>query len=165
VHKIYHEGERYRVEGPHLPSPSPQRTPLLFQAGSSGSGLAFAAQNAEAVFIVAPTPDVARAQITETRRLAVEAGRKAEDIKFFPGLSFIIGDTEEEAREKAREYDKYVSVEGFLAHAALVDSDGRVYDPETPIKDVFPRPRADPRRPGAAAGKCEPCRRHARADC
>jgi long-chain alkane monooxygenase len=26
VHKINHVGQRYRVEGPHLPSPSPQRT-------------------------------------------------------------------------------------------------------------------------------------------
>lgn len=35
IHKIHHVGKRYKVEGPHLPSPSPQRTPLLFQAGSS----------------------------------------------------------------------------------------------------------------------------------
>jgi FMN-dependent oxidoreductase (nitrilotriacetate monooxygenase family) len=136
VHKIYHEGERYRVEGPHLPSPSPQRTPLLFQAGSSGSGLGFAARNAEAVFLISPTPEAAAAQIAETRRLAVEAGRNPDDIKFFPGLSFIIGATEEEAQQKALEYDRYVSVEGFLAHSAFVDSEGRVYDPETPIKDV-----------------------------
>jgi len=38
IHKINHVGERYRVEGPHLPSPSPQRTPLLFQAGASPAG-------------------------------------------------------------------------------------------------------------------------------
>jgi FMN-dependent oxidoreductase (nitrilotriacetate monooxygenase family) len=29
IHKINHEGERYRVEGPHLVEPSPQRTPTL----------------------------------------------------------------------------------------------------------------------------------------
>jgi alkanesulfonate monooxygenase SsuD/methylene tetrahydromethanopterin reductase-like flavin-dependent oxidoreductase (luciferase family) len=49
VHKINHVGPRYQVEGPHLVSPSPQRTPLLFQAGASEAGRSFAARNAEAV--------------------------------------------------------------------------------------------------------------------
>ena len=47
VHKIHHDGTRYRVEGPHLVAPSPQRTPVLFQAGSSSAGRRFAARNAE----------------------------------------------------------------------------------------------------------------------
>src|SRR5690625_1832661 len=34
IHRINHDGSRYKVEGPHLVAPSPQRTPLLFQAGS-----------------------------------------------------------------------------------------------------------------------------------
>ncbi|SEB69962.1 FMN-dependent oxidoreductase, nitrilotriacetate monooxygenase family [Paramicrobacterium humi] len=136
VHKIHHKSARYSVEGPHLPSPSPQRTPVLYQAGSSVAGRRFAARNAEATFIVAPSPEIARQQIDETRALAVEYGRKPEDIKFFQGLSFIIGDTEEEAQAKADEYMKYVSVDGYSAHSAIVDPDGRVYPPETPLKDV-----------------------------
>ncbi len=136
VHKIYHQGARYRVEGPHLPSPSPQRTPLLFQAGSSASGRAFAARNAEAVFLGSPTPQTVAAQIADTRRQAVEYGRRAEDIKFFQGLSFVIGDTEAEALEKAGEYDRYASVDGYAAHAAIVDKSGRVYPPETPLSQV-----------------------------
>ena len=136
IHKIYHEGPRYRVEGPHLPSPSPQRTPLLFQAGSSASGRQFAAANAEATFIIAPSPAIAKRQIDETRALAVDYGREPGDIKFFQGLSFIIGDTEIEAQEKAEEYERYASTEGYLAHSALVDKTGRVYDPKTPLKDI-----------------------------
>ena len=38
VHKINHMGKRYKVEGPHLVSPSPQSTPVLFQAGASEEG-------------------------------------------------------------------------------------------------------------------------------
>lgn len=136
VHKIFHEGERYRVEGPHLPSPSPQRTPLLYQAGSSESGRRFAARNAEAVFIIAPNPDVAKWQIDETRALAVENGREPDDIKFFQGLSFVVGDTESEAEEKAEEFARWSSAEGFLAHSAIVDREGRTYPPETELKDV-----------------------------
>lgn len=136
VHKIHHTSKRYSVEGPHLPSPSPQRTPVLYQAGSSLAGRRFAARNAEATFIVAPSPEIAKQQIAETRALAVEFGRNPDDIKFFQGLSFIIGETEEEAQAKADEYMKYVSVDGYSAHSAIVDPDGRVYPPETPLKDV-----------------------------
>lgn len=136
VHKIFHEGERYRVEGPHLPAPSPQRTPLLFQAGASESGRRFAARNAEAVFIIAPNPEVAKWQVEQTRELAVEYGRQPDDIKFFQGLTFVIGDTEEEAQQKAAEHAEWSSDEGFLAHAAIVDKTGRIYPPETELKDV-----------------------------
>lgn len=136
VHKIYHRGPRYAVEGPHLPSPSPQRTPVLFQAGSSASGRDFAARNAEAVFLVAPSVEAAGQQIADTRRRAAEVGRDPEDIRFFQGLSFVIGDTEAEADRKLAEYEKYMSIEGYLAHSALVDPDGRVYDPQTPLTDV-----------------------------
>ncbi len=136
VHKIHHRGERYEVEGPHLPSPSPQRTPLLYQYKRQASGRAFAAKHAEATFIMAPSPEIAKQQIAETRQLAVDAGRHADDIKFFQGLAFIIGDTEDEAREKEAEYNRWMSIEGHLLHLAMIDPDGRDYDPKTPLKDL-----------------------------
>ncbi|OAA27504.1 FMN-dependent oxidoreductase, nitrilotriacetate monooxygenase family [Frankia sp. EI5c] len=136
VHKIYHRGERYRVEGPFLPAPSPQRTPVLFQAGSSRAGRDFAARNAEAVFLVASTPELAREQIAETRALAVSYGRRPEDITFFQGLSFVIGDNPKDAQAKADYYDEYVSTDGYAAHAAIVDLDGRVYPTDTPLREV-----------------------------
>ncbi|CAM5686316.1 monooxygenase [Streptomyces purpurascens] len=46
IHDVRHEGRFYRVNGPHLSEPSPQRTPILFQAGSSERGREFAARNA-----------------------------------------------------------------------------------------------------------------------
>ncbi|WP_439495532.1 LLM class flavin-dependent oxidoreductase [Bosea sp. (in: a-proteobacteria)] len=138
IHKIHHVGKRYRVEGPHLPSPSPQRTPLLFQAGSSPAGRAFAARNAEAQFISTPNPAAAKELISETRDLAERAGRRRDDIKFFQGFAFVIGSTEEEARRKEAELDQYVSVDGFLAHSNLGVSqdDGRPLPPDTLLKDI-----------------------------
>jgi long-chain alkane monooxygenase len=136
VHKIFHQGDRYRVEGPFLSSPSPQRTPVLFQAGSSGPGRAFAARNAEAVFLVAPSPEIARRQIEETRALAVSFGRAAHDVTFHQGLSFVIGDTEEEAREKFEWYQQFVSSDGYTAHTAIVDPEGRVYPADTPLSEI-----------------------------
>ncbi|OZC59894.1 LLM class flavin-dependent oxidoreductase [Rhodococcus sp. 06-470-2] len=134
VHKIDHVGARYSVEGPPLVAPSPQRTPLLFQAGSSPTGRRFAARNAEAQFIASPTPEAARSLIADTRRLVVEAGRSPGDLEFFQGLSFVIGSTESEARRREAELDEYVDDEAMIAHAAGgIGIDLGSYDLDTPI--------------------------------
>jgi len=138
IHKINHKGERYQVEGPHLPSPSPQRTPVIFQAGSSPAGRAFAARNAEAQFILAPNPEIARKGIAETREAVVAAGRQAGDLQFFQGLTFVIGSTEEEAKRNEAEIDEYISTDGFLAHInlGLDQATGTPLDPDMPLKDI-----------------------------
>lgn len=137
VHKIFHTGDRYRVEGPHLVAPSPQRTPVLFQAGSSATGRRFAARNAEAQFIVSPSPEAARGLIDDTRRLTVEAGRAARDLRFFQGLSFVIGSTEEEAHRKAADLDELIDPSTIIAHSAGgLGVDLGFYDLDTPIGDI-----------------------------
>jgi FMN-dependent oxidoreductase (nitrilotriacetate monooxygenase family) len=116
VHKINHRGERYSVEGPHLVAPSPQRTPLLFQAGSSGRGQHFAAANAEAAFLFAPNVEYARKTTSSVRALARGLGRRDEDIRFFAGLSFVIGSTEAEVKAKQAELDDYLDLDMIVAH-------------------------------------------------
>lgn len=137
VHKINHVGKRYRVEGPHLSFPSPQRTPVIFQAGTSSAGRAFAARHAEGVFINAASPQGARKVIEDTRTRAVADGRRRDDIKFLQGLSFVVGSTEAEARSRAAELDEYLSVDGLIAHRSGgigVDLGG--LDHNTPIGDL-----------------------------
>lgn len=136
VHRIYHNGERYRVMGPHLTIPSPQRTPVLYQAGSSKAGRTFAARHAEGTFIVANNPDGARKAIADTRRYASEAGRDSSDLLFIQGLSFVVGSTEEEALRKSREIDEYVSMDGLAAHISrdlAIDLGG--LDPQRPVEE------------------------------
>jgi FMN-dependent oxidoreductase (nitrilotriacetate monooxygenase family) len=118
IHKIYHQGKRFKVEGPHLPAPSPQRTPVLAQAGSSRAGRDFAALHAEAQFLIAPHPHAAKAQIQDVRARAMHYGRRREDILFLQGLSFVVGSTEEEAHRKELEIDEFLSADGMLAHAS-----------------------------------------------
>src|SRR5205807_1969736 len=38
IHRVQHEGRFYRVDAIQLSEPSPQRTPVLYQAGASTSG-------------------------------------------------------------------------------------------------------------------------------
>jgi FMN-dependent oxidoreductase (nitrilotriacetate monooxygenase family) len=116
VHKINHEGPRYQVEGPHLVSPTPQRTPLLFQAGASEAGRTFAAKNAEAVFIVSANRDAAARDTADIRSRAVRHGREPGDLKFFQGLYVVPGATEAEARRKAAELDEWIDYDAQLSH-------------------------------------------------
>jgi FMN-dependent oxidoreductase (nitrilotriacetate monooxygenase family) len=116
VHKINHDGARYSVEGPHLVAPSPQRTPLLFQAGSSGRGQHFAAANAEAAFLFAPNVGYVKKVTSAVRATARELGRRDQDIKFFAGLSFVVGSTEAEVRAKQADYDEHLDLDMIVAH-------------------------------------------------
>jgi FMN-dependent oxidoreductase (nitrilotriacetate monooxygenase family) len=115
VHLINHEGPYYTVPGPHLCEPSPQRTPLLFQAGTSERGREFAARHAECAFVTGSVQSSARI-VADVRSRAVRYGRLAEDIKFFQALSPVVGGTEAEAKEKEAELRHDLSIEGGLAH-------------------------------------------------
>lgn len=116
VHKVVHHGEFYQVEGYHLCQPSPQRTPVLFQAGSSERGLRFAGQHAECVFIGGQNREAVRQQVQRVRASALAAGRPAEAIKVFMGIGVIVAPSEAEARDKHAEYLRHASPEAGLAH-------------------------------------------------
>lgn len=115
VRPINHNGKYFTVPGPHICQPSPQRTPLILQAGTSRAGKQFAAQNAEAIFVSAHAPEVCAKSIKEVRELAKTFGRDPRNIKVLALVTPILGRTEEEAQEKLKEYRKYASHEGALA--------------------------------------------------
>jgi len=138
IHDIDHRGEFYPdVPGPHLAEPSPQRTPVLFQAGTSEWGRDFAARNAEAIFIISRSPAGARETVDDIRRRAAGVGRDPEDIIFFQGMSFIVGGTEEEAQAKAAEYDQSASARGYAAHlGGAMGVDLADIDLDAPVGEV-----------------------------
>ncbi|KAF0862293.1 LLM class flavin-dependent oxidoreductase [Pseudomonas sp. LD120] len=137
VHKVEHQGEFYQVSGYHLCEPSPQRTPVLFQAGSSERGLLFAGRHAECVFISGQNKAATKAQVDKVRASAVAAGRNPADIKVFMGLNVIVGETEEQAWNKHAEYRHYASAEAGMAHfSASTGIDFSQYQIDEPIQYV-----------------------------
>jgi FMN-dependent oxidoreductase (nitrilotriacetate monooxygenase family) len=118
IHPIHHKGQYYEVEGPHLSEPSPQRTPLLFQAGSSTRGRAFAAKHAECVFIAETLQSLAgpASVIKDILGQASAQGRDPSSIRFFQGLAPVVAGTESEAKAKAAELSEQLSMDGALAH-------------------------------------------------
>ncbi|MCK9816422.1 N5,N10-methylene tetrahydromethanopterin reductase [Pseudomonas chlororaphis] len=137
VHKVEHQGEFYQVSGYHLCEPSPQRTPVLFQAGSSDRGLLFAGRHAECVFISGQNKASTKVQVDKVRASAVAAGRKAEDVKVFMGLNVIVAPTEEAAWAKQAEYRSHASAEAGVAHfSASTGIDFAQYEIDEPIQYV-----------------------------
>jgi FMN-dependent oxidoreductase (nitrilotriacetate monooxygenase family) len=113
VARITHQGRQYRLDAPHLVEPSPQRTPVLYQAGASDRGRGFAAQHAECVFLNGgPKPHVAKL-VADLRARAAP-----RPIRIFVGATLIIGRTRAEAEAKLAEYRQHASIEGALAHAS-----------------------------------------------
>ena len=114
VHAIGHEGRYFSVPGAHLVEPSPQRTPVLFQAGTSTAGREFAARNAELVFASDPRPDVLNRNIEDIKRRAAAYGRRPDSIKFLTSVEIVVDSTDSAAQAKAEDLAKYHDLEGGL---------------------------------------------------
>ena len=115
IHRIRHEGPHFKVDAIHLCEPSPQRTPVLFQAGASRRGRDFAARHAECVFINGPSKKVIGGIVADLRARAAAAGRQPHDLAIYTMMTVITDTTPKAARDKYHDYLGYVSEEGALA--------------------------------------------------
>lgn len=137
VHIVKHEGRYFQMTAAHSSEPSVQRTPVLFQAGSSDRGRDFAAKHAEGVFLKAPTVEALRAQVQDIRRRAAAYGRGPEQIKIFTGLSAVVGRTKEEAQRKLESYRSYASKEAaLLTYETSTGIDLTALDPDAPFTNL-----------------------------
>ena len=134
VRAINHRGTYFNVAGPHLSSPSPQRTPVLFQAGMSERGRTFAAQHAECIFVVGSSRSGAALAQDLHQRARVQ-GRSHTDMKLIGGVAPIVGGTESEALEKRASYEEHLSIEAGLAHiSGNIGVDLGDIDPDQPLE-------------------------------
>ena len=114
VHEIGHNGRFFQVPGYHLCEPSPQRSVVIYQAGASSRGKAFAAEHAECVFVAAPTKTILKNYVADIRRRAAAAGRDPRKIFVYTLLTVIVDETDAKAQAKFEDYQKYVSYDGSL---------------------------------------------------
>ncbi|CAN7360206.1 LLM class flavin-dependent oxidoreductase [Rhizobium sp. LjRoot30] len=114
VHEIRHKGKFFDVPGYHLCEPSPQRTPLLYQAGSSGAGRDFAARHAECVFVASPTKTMLKDYVADLRRRRAIAGRDPAKLLAYNLATIIVAETDDKAEAKFKEYQDFISYEGSL---------------------------------------------------
>jgi FMN-dependent oxidoreductase (nitrilotriacetate monooxygenase family) len=134
---VRHQGRHYQVDAIHLAEPSPQRTPVLYQAGSSTRGREFAATHAECIFVFGADKRITREIVADIRGRAAANGRDPRDILIFYNRAAVVGRTRREAEEKYREYHKHASVEGALAHfSSSTGLDLSRYAQDEPIRYV-----------------------------
>lgn len=114
IRGIEHHGTWFNVPGAMLTHPGPQRTPLLFQAGSSARGQKFAVDHGEAIFVINAKAEKLAAQVESTRRQLAEAGRDPHSVTFSAMVTVVVGETEEEAQRRFEEYTQYVDTESAL---------------------------------------------------
>ncbi|WP_419908319.1 LLM class flavin-dependent oxidoreductase [Candidatus Poriferisodalis sp.] len=137
VHEIDHAGEWFTVEGPHMVEPSPQRTPVLYQAGNSARGVEFAANTGEVVFMSVPGNDKGAAVVASLREQAAAAGRDPEHIKALQVARVVVAETDAEARAMRDEWSRLFSVDGYLAlFCGWTGIDLGGHPPDTPIDDI-----------------------------
>jgi len=115
VHAVNHQGEFFNVVGPHVCEPSPQRTPVIFQAGSSKAGRDFAARHAECVFVQGRTVTAVKENIAAIRQRATDFGRNPADILMFSQQTAIVAPTRAEAQDRFEDYARYRTADSALA--------------------------------------------------
>lgn len=101
-HKTNFAGTHFSIDGPLNLQRSPQGHPVIFQAGDSSDGRDLGGAVADAIFTHVASKEAAVAFAEDIRRRAVRAGRATNDVSIVPGVTVIIGDTDDEAREKER---------------------------------------------------------------
>lgn len=137
VHAVGHHGKYFNVPDIALSEPSVQRTPVLYQAGTSGAGKAFAARHAEGVFLSTYDAAMARGLVEDVRARAAASGRDPASLKFFSIATVVVAESDEAAQAKLKDYASYASWEGSLARwSALMQIDLSRLDPDAPLKHV-----------------------------
>ena len=137
IHEIRHQGKYFQVPGIHLCEPSPQRTPVLYQAGASSRGKNFAAGHAECVFVAAPSKVILKKTVADIRRRAAEAGRDPRKILIFNLQTVIVDETDAKAQAKWQELKSYASYEGALALlSGWTGIDFGQYQPDQVLKHI-----------------------------
>jgi len=137
LHKINHEGEFFKVEGPINMPTSPQRQPVLAQAGSSGPGMELGSSIGEMIYTAQPDKDRSIEFYAKFKELAAGKGRNPDHVKIIPGILPILGDTEAEAQELADELGRYVHLENGRTQVGAdlrMDLSELDYDESIPVE-------------------------------
>lgn len=135
-----HTSDFFDISGEYPLPRSPQGHPVIFQAGDSPDGRDFAAGTADVIFTRHTELDEGKAFYADITRRLARFGRSEQDLKIFPGVSFVLGDTEAEAQEKSAHIRRQqVSGPGAIAFLEqLWGRDLTAYDPDGPLPDVDP---------------------------
>jgi FMN-dependent oxidoreductase (nitrilotriacetate monooxygenase family) len=148
-----HHVDQFDISGRFNVPRSPQGRPVIFQAGDSHDGREFAARAADAIFSRYGKPEQAQAFYADVKGRLARYGRSPSELKILPATTFVLGETEAEAREKA-EVIRRQQVSGQTAIKSLEqvwNRDLSGYDPDGPLPSVDPLVDGSTVAPGRAS--------------
>jgi FMN-dependent oxidoreductase (nitrilotriacetate monooxygenase family) len=137
-----HHDRFFDVDGFFNVPRSPQGRPVIFQAGDSDAGREFAASAADAIFSRHSTFEAGQAFYADIKGRLARYGRRREDLVVLPAATFVLGDTDAEARERAAVIRRQ-QVSGATAITfaeQLWNRDLSSYDPDGPVPLIDPLP-------------------------
>ena len=131
---------QFDIEGRFNVPRSPQGRPVIFQAGDSDAGRDFAARCADAIFSRHGTLEAGRAFYADVKGRLAGFGRSPHELKILPAATFVLGDSDADAHERAHEIRlQQVSGQGALRFLEqLWNRDLSGYDPDGPLPEIDP---------------------------
>ena len=137
VRRVRHDGPHYSLDAIHLSEPSPQRTPVLYQAGTSPAGRAFAGRHAACGLMSGPSAKVIGPRVAAVRAAVRHAGRDPEAVKVFALMTAIVAPTDAEARALLADYRRYADPVGALTlMSGWTGIDFSTLDPDAVVQHV-----------------------------
>ncbi|MFF3054829.1 NtaA/DmoA family FMN-dependent monooxygenase [Streptomyces sp. NPDC057909] len=137
-----HQGRHFTIEGEFTVPRSPQGHPVVIQAGDSPEGREFAASAADVIFTRHGTLEAGRTFYSDVKARLAKHGRQPDDLKIMPGVTFVLGDSDAEAQERAAEIRRQqISPQNaILALEQVWGRDLSSYDPDGPLPETDPDP-------------------------
>ncbi|MFC9616077.1 NtaA/DmoA family FMN-dependent monooxygenase [Streptomyces sp. NPDC056938] len=135
-----HQGQHFDISGQFNVPRSPQGRPVIFQAGDSDEGREFAASSADAIFSRYSALKEGQAFYTDVKGRLARHGRTPDQLLILPAATFVLGESDAEAAELAREVRRQqVSGATAIKHLEFVwNRDLSGYDPDGPLPDIDP---------------------------
>jgi FMN-dependent oxidoreductase (nitrilotriacetate monooxygenase family) len=137
IRPVDFHGRFFDVSGALTLPRSPQGRPAFAQAGSSGPGIELAGKGADLVFTAQPDIPSGRRFRESIRDAARRHGRDPDDVLVLPGVAFVLGSTEAEARALRADLEDRVDPEfrwRNLAHNSGLDPE--LIDPDQPLTEA-----------------------------
>ncbi|MCG8915015.1 NtaA/DmoA family FMN-dependent monooxygenase [Actinokineospora sp. PR83] len=135
-----HRSEHFDISGRFTVPRSPQGRPVILQAGDSDEGREFAAATADAIFSRHGTLEAGQAFYADVKGRLAKYGRQDHQLKVLPAATFVLGDTDADAAEKADVVRKQqvspATAIKFLEQ--LWNTDLSTHDPDGPLPAFDP---------------------------
>ena len=133
MHVLNHQGKYYKVRGPLTVAPTPQRHPVIAQAGASDQGQELAAESANVIYSAARNIEQAKAYYASVKGRMAKYGRDPSELKILPGLMAIVGRTEAEAQAKYQQLQDLIDPLLGLQRLAATMGDLSGYPLDGPV--------------------------------